>query len=364
MRYGSANTYLAEEDDGMNTQPAVELFRFRDAEAARQCVADAFGDHVLSTLHRNPIDMQLQVALVGAVSVGRLQYGADVVLTAPPTCSSHHINLPILGCASVRQRGANGAAVARKTGIALGPRHELTVEWGRDCLQYSLRVPSAPLQAQLARLLGWTPTDPVQFDLEFPIDGAKAHSLYAAVRFLLSEFSRVDGMATIAAARIELQSILLTRLLYVVPHQYSAELNRPQPRACRRSVQRALQLIDASAGQALDLSALAQTSGVSARALQAGFRADLGVTPMAHLRSVRLRRVRDELLDCPGASITDVAMRWGFFHVGRFSQQYRTQFGEVPSVTARRAGRSQRDSDSDLRSADGDARLKDLMSQS
>lgn len=44
-----------------------------------------------------------------------------------------------------------------------------------------------------------------------------------------------------------------------------------------------------------------------------------------------------ELLS-PGsrASVTDVAVRWGFFHLGRFAQQYRERFGVLPSETVRR----------------------------
>jgi AraC family ethanolamine operon transcriptional activator len=50
----------------------------------------------------------------------------------------------------------------------------------------------------------------------------------------------------------------------------------------------------------------------------------------------RLAAVRRELLrGDPQASITDVATRWGFFHLGRFSQEYREHFAELPSQTLR-----------------------------
>lgn len=32
-------------------------------------------------------------------------------------------------------------------------------------------------------------------------------------------------------------------------------------------------------------------------------------------------------------SVTDFATKWGFFHLGRFSQQYRQRFGILPSQT-------------------------------
>ena len=33
------------------------------------------------------------------------------------------------------------------------------------------------------------------------------------------------------------------------------------------------------------------------------------------------------------SSVTDVAMKWGFSHLGRFSGYYRDTFGELPSQT-------------------------------
>jgi transcriptional regulator GlxA family with amidase domain len=43
---------------------------------------------------------------------------------------------------------------------------------------------------------------------------------------------------------------------------------------------------------------------------------------------------RRELLT-GAASVTDVATRWGFFHLGRFSQEYGQLYGERPSQTLR-----------------------------
>jgi AraC-like DNA-binding protein len=37
----------------------------------------------------------------------------------------------------------------------------------------------------------------------------------------------------------------------------------------------------------------------------------------------------------PGASVTAVAMNFGFFHLGRFATSYRKRFGESPSETLR-----------------------------
>ncbi|MCZ6511927.1 MAG: helix-turn-helix domain-containing protein, partial [Alphaproteobacteria bacterium] len=59
---------------------------------------------------------------------------------------------------------------------------------------------------------------------------------------------------------------------------------------------------------------------------------------MAYLKSERLCRARAELLaaDPAQVTVTEIATKWYFFHLGRFSGCYRKAFGEPPSVTLKR----------------------------
>jgi AraC family ethanolamine operon transcriptional activator len=74
-----------------------------------------------------------------------------------------------------------------------------------------------------------------------------------------------------------------------------------------------------------------------ARRVHEAFRAHIGTTPKAYLKTLRLHAVRRDLLSARhGVHITDVALEWGFGHFGWFSQDYRRLFGETPSQTLRR----------------------------
>lgn len=75
--------------------------------------------------------------------------------------------------------------------------------------------------------------------------------------------------------------------------------------------------------------------GVSERTLQYAFRDYVGMSPVAYLRVCRLNRVRAELASADTASttVTQVAMRFGFLHLGRFAGDYRRLFGVAPSET-------------------------------
>jgi len=103
-------------------------------------------------------------------------------------------------------------------------------------------------------------------------------------------------------------------------------------------VRAAVELIHARAHEPLTVSDIARAADLSVRGLQESFQRVLDRTPMQYLREVRLRRAHDDLLRAqPGqVSVADVAARWGFTHMGRFSGEYLRRFGEYPKQTLRR----------------------------
>ena len=94
--------------------------------------------------------------------------------------------------------------------------------------------------------------------------------------------------------------------------------------------------------ETLTIEKLARIAGVSTRTLFSGFRDFRQLTPMAYLKAIRLEKAHEALQssDVDGsAGVTKVAPDTGFSHLGRFAQQYRSRFGELPSATARMKGR-------------------------
>ena len=119
---------------------------------------------------------------------------------------------------------------------------------------------------------------------------------------------------------------------------------RPGSDAARTAVLRAEAIIAAHPSAAYSPTTLALAAGVSTRSLARGFQRVRGHSPMEAVRRERLQRVhRDLLTAAAGDRVTDAAMRWGFFHLGRFSSAYAARFGELPSETRRRSqtGRAQ-----------------------
>ncbi len=89
--------------------------------------------------------------------------------------------------------------------------------------------------------------------------------------------------------------------------------------------------------ETVSLQDLSDLCGFRPRSLINAFEAFTGLSPIAYLKAQRLNGVRRTLLSTArrNARIIDIAMDWGFDHMGHFAADYRTMFGERPSETPR-----------------------------
>ncbi|WP_159444814.1 helix-turn-helix domain-containing protein [Rhizobium hainanense] len=127
-------------------------------------------------------------------------------------------------------------------------------------------------------------------------------------------------------------------LLLSVPNNFSEQLHGNIASPSPGHVKRAIDYMRAHLSEPLTLEDIAFASGTGARALQMGFRQFKSSSPMSYLRNLRLEAVHQELSSNPSASsVSDVAIRWGFVQLGRFSGEYRVRYGELPSDTLRKS---------------------------
>jgi AraC family ethanolamine operon transcriptional activator len=106
--------------------------------------------------------------------------------------------------------------------------------------------------------------------------------------------------------------------------------------------QRARDYLLANLDQPFSLRALSEAACCSGRVLQYAFREVYGVGPQGWFQAMKLNEANRELrAHGPGeVRVSDVALRWGFTHFGRFSVEYRRMFGERPSETLKRASQT------------------------
>ncbi|NII52124.1 AraC family transcriptional regulator [Frigoribacterium endophyticum] len=139
---------------------------------------------------------------------------------------------------------------------------------------------------------------------------------------------------TPAAERLLAQTTLAHALLDLFPWQ---ALNIPAKIRTERTqrLRLAAEYVHAYVDQAITSHDVATAADMHPRTLQQQMSTHLGASPTSFIRDVRLDRVRLDLLaaDPATARVAEIAKRWGFGNLGRFSAAYFTRFAEYPRNT-------------------------------
>ena len=107
----------------------------------------------------------------------------------------------------------------------------------------------------------------------------------------------------------------------------------------KKIVDRACELMLSQGDEPPSLFDVCRRVGASPRKLGYCFQDTFGVSPGRYIKTIRLNAVRRELCraEDPRMSVYDAAARWGFWHFGHFSADYKKLFAELPSATLSRA---------------------------
>lgn len=224
--------------------------------------------------------------------------------------------------------------------IVLGPGTELTTEQPGESRYLRVGVRGAAFERLEGRISRNVNAHPWKHaGVSRPRCTAKAEwrlqqRLLHAVAFAESATRRdVDPGPALAVSVNEAAAALTSALAGIEgleEHQVSGNGAR------RRLVAKALDILEASPDEPIAVSAVCESLGVSDRSLQRAFNERLGVGLRAYERERRLRCVHGAILARGDRrSITDIAMSFGFWHLGRFSAAYAALFGCLPSETQR-----------------------------
>lgn len=104
-------------------------------------------------------------------------------------------------------------------------------------------------------------------------------------------------------------------------------------------IKRARDFLADHLNESLSLDALCREMGMSKRGVEQLFHDSMGIGPNAFLRHQRLHGARRALRSAPQESgiVKRIALDLGFWHMGHFARDYRSLFGESPSMTLSRA---------------------------
>lgn len=261
------------------------------------------------------------------VSVNLLRYGAQVTVSSGDgVLDDYLLTLPVAGAGRFRYGDAVAVATPER-GVIIGPHREFEFAFDQDWDQVVVRLDRKRVESVAAALTG--EVGPVHFELAL-VDG-----IGSLDGLLESAVSLVDSTAVEHRPQLlwQFEQLLIETLLLAQPNNRTTATGPDSGRPVSPRVRQAMEFMIDRIGEPVTVTAVAEACGTSVRSLQAAFRGELATTPVQWLRAQRLERAHALLASgAPGLSVTDVAYRCGFFHLGEFGAAFRARYGATPSA--------------------------------
>jgi AraC-like DNA-binding protein len=288
---------------------------------------------------KRPWQTRFKVTALDTVTVGDLQFGTDVK-TRFGELGAYHVDLPMVGSLTWRQGRRAPLRATTTTAAVFQPVGDTSLEkWDGDCRILAVKIGRAALENELARLLDGPVRSPVTLAPTIDVTSGPGASWLRLVRLMAADAAQPQGLIHHPAAGARLQEALISGLLAATDHPYRDRLERSSPAtAAPGAIRRVVEAMRAHPDNPFTVADLAAIAGVSTRSLQDSFRRYIGMPPMTYLRHLRLACVHEHLRQADRSlhTVTEIAYRYGFTHMGRFAAAYRARYGIPPRETLRR----------------------------
>lgn len=294
-------------------------------DIARSHLSAIFADHDLK-LRSGRVDFSHQQAALCDTSIGILRYGTDVEVVAP-ALDFYVLQLTLDGEVVFRTERFE-TVLLPGTVFVMNPGLRYRKIWSRDAQQVMVKIPRRRLQVHAGR--SGQGARPILFSHQ-PSPLASSQGLVDLIAYLCRDLSHAQGLCGREVLRREMEDVLLSAVLE------TQAAGRLDVAGCEPfHLQRAEAYIRVHSSRPVSLSELVAVAGVSERTLQQSFLRHRGQSPSEFSRDLRLDLAREAIASRGDASVTQIALEFGFNHFGRFAQSYGARFGEKPSETLRR----------------------------
>ena len=297
------------------------------AEVASYLARHVLGDD-LQLSGAKTAGVQLRYRPLDAVHICQLRFTTAVRLSGLTPADTYLLQLVVAG--SCRQQDAADApALAEGDLVITNPQEPVDLACSADCELLLVTIP-ASLFDEVCHEHGW-------------VNGRRKTS-FAGVPLHCGELPNLCNLLTLLCQEAEdgtappqmlqhYSRTLACKLLTRFDSNVSTDKNDQQSDCYRRLVD----YIEQNIKDEISVEALARHANISLRSLYLLFEKHANSTPRNFIRQKKLERVYATLMD-PARNIinvTAVALDYGFTHLGRFSEFYRSTYGVLPSAALR-----------------------------
>ena len=208
--------------------------------------------------------------------------------------------------------------------LLIGPGQEFDAVFPRGAKLMLFQVPTAMLTEAAARF-----NEPNPFDRLTVLTPRVDFRIRESLLSSNAVFYQEPG---VSQSEAELRSLFPACAFELLNSSRANEVTSTTRRY--RVVRQAREYLEQHLNSPIQLEDLCQQTNASRRTLMRAFNDVYGMSPMAYRNQRRLLKAR-EALQRGLSNVTEAALDAGFSHLGRFSNVYKTAFGELPSETVR-----------------------------
>lgn len=302
------------------------VFDHADPYAVSGYVNQHVGNHCILMPRAGRPLASLDHRKFASLDLCRISYGASVRVTSGALESVYHLQVLLRGHCLWRGHGQEHYFEPGEL-LLINPDDPVDLTYSTDCEKFILKVPSRLLESVCDEQRWRYPGQGVRFlENRYQLD-----ALEGFVNLLAMICQEAEVSEPMPKVQEHYAQIIVSKMLCLMKTNVSVG----SPSATFDSL---VDYIARNLKRDIDGEALAREARMSVRSLYALFERNVGTTPKNYIRKKRLERINACLNDpaCHVRNVTEVAMDYGFLHLGRFSDSYRKQFGELPSDTLKR----------------------------
>lgn len=305
------------------------VFHHADPYAVSDYVNRHVGQHCIGLSRTTHPQASLSHRKLAELDLCRISYGGSVRVTSPALETIYHLQVLLHGNCLWRGPQREHHLVPGEL-LLINPDDPVDLTYSQDCEKFILKVPTRLLESICDEQRWQRPSGGVRFlRNHYRLD-----ELDGFVNLLGMVCHEAEVSDSLPRVQGHYSQIVASKLLTLM----STNVQRGNLGAPGASLERILDYIERNLKLELPAQALAEQACMSLRSLYALFDRHLGTTPKQYVRQRKLQRLHECLADpsCSVRSVTELAMDYGFMHLGRFAESYRQQFAELPSETFRR----------------------------
>lgn len=305
------------------------IFERADPHAVSEYVNQHVGSHCIRLPRTGSPQASLSHRTFGKLDLCRISYGGSVHVSSPALETIYHLQLLQRGHCLWKGNGQEHYFTPGEL-LLINPDDPVDLTYSDDCEKLIVKLPASVLQTACSENHWQAPSSGVRFTNN---------------RYNLQQLEGFDSLLGLICQEAEAEQsvpqiqeqysrIIAGKLLCMLANNVRRE---PLGDSCP-SFGRISDYIDEHLKKDISVEQLAELANMSLRSLYMLFERKVGTTPKSYIRRRKLEQIHGRLSD-PSAkvrNITEIAMDYGFLHLGRFSESYKSTFGELPSDTLRR----------------------------